>query len=720
VPLRAAFAWAALLLAACPGRHEGPGEVTHARVGPERVTERSQRQRGALAGLRAEPAAKSILFGDLHVHSTFSPDAFMFSLPMFQGKGAHPPADACDFARFCSDLDFFSINDHAEGLTPAHWAETKESIRECNAVAGDPADPDLVAFLGFEWSQTGRTREQHWGHRNVIFRELADDRVPRRPIGAGASEESLAHLGRRPPLHKRLAPLLRDPEGWRRHRDLLRLQAEIGATPVCPGGVDTRSLPADCRELAATPAALFEKLDQWGFDVLVIPHGTAWGLNTPLGSSYTKQLVGRQHDPAKQRLIEVYSGHGNSEEYRGWSPGLPGPNGELSCPEPTPEYLPCCWQAGEIVRARCPDPRSAECEERVAHVRRRYLASGLVGASAVPDANVADWKDCGHCRDCFEPAARYQPRNSVQYALALGNFAGSPEAPRRFRFGLVASSDNHSARAGTGYKEFARLQMTDARGARDESVRGWARLLFGREFERQASFFLTGGLVAVHSEGRDRDAIWQALLRREVYGTSGERILLWFDLLNAPGGPLPMGAELALAEAPRFRVRAVGALAQEPGCPADAVHALGPERLERLCLGECHHPGDRRRAVMRIEVVRIRPQIRRGEPIGELVEDPWRRFACAPDPAGCVVEFEDPEFVAGGREHVYYVRAVQEATPAVNAGALRCEYGADGECVRPDPCYADWRTPANDDCLAPSEERAWSSPIFLAPGADAP
>ena len=26
--------------------------------------------------------------------------------------------------------------------------------------------------------------------------------------------------------------------------------------------------------------------------------------------------------------------------------------------------------------------------------------------------------------------------------------------------------------------------------------------------ERQASFFMTGGLVAVHAEGRDRDSIW--------------------------------------------------------------------------------------------------------------------------------------------------------------------------------------------------------------------
>ena len=45
-----------------------------------------------------------------------------------QGEGAHPPADACNFARFCSSLDFFSITDHAEGLTKEMWEDTIQSI----------------------------------------------------------------------------------------------------------------------------------------------------------------------------------------------------------------------------------------------------------------------------------------------------------------------------------------------------------------------------------------------------------------------------------------------------------------------------------------------------------------------------------------------------------------------------------------------------------------
>jgi hypothetical protein len=114
-------------------------------------------------------------------------------------------------------------------------------------------------------------------------------------------------------------------------------------------------------------------------------------------------------------------------------------------------------------------------------------------------------------------------------------------------------------------------------------------------------------------------------------------------------------------------------------------------------------------------VVRIRRQVRPDEPAGTLIDDPWQVLPCPENAAECVVEFDDPEFAGAGREVVYYVRALQGPTPAVNADALRCEYDSNDACVHVDPCYGDYRTPFDDDCLAMNEERAWSSPLYVQP-----
>ena len=113
--------------------------------------------------------------------------------------------------------------------------------------------------------------------------------------------------------------------------------------------------------------------------------------------------------------------------------------------------------------------------------------------------------------------------------------------------------------------------MTETTGARDET---WARRLLGPEkprtpesvafdpnnvtvqpfqvvdFERQASFFMTGGLVAVHSEGRDRDAIWNALDSRVVSTIATDHAPHTQEVKEMPFDEAPpgmLGLETALA-----------------------------------------------------------------------------------------------------------------------------------------------------------------------------
>ena len=713
------------------GTHEGPGEVARS-PRPAAVVGAATSRTQSAAGEIGVARPKQVLFGDLHVHTTYSFDAFLTSLPISQGEGAHPPADACDFARYCSALDFWSINDHAEQITPRHWQETVASIRQCNEVAGKSADPDTVAYLGWEWTDVGSTPDDHYGHKNVVLAHTDDARIPARPIAAASTLERARDATR---ISTATIGLIALFGGHPRYHDLALYLAERRGLALCPEDEDVRALPADCLETARTPADLFRKLDAWGHDALVIPHGTTWGFYTPPGSSWDKQLRGDLHDPARQTLFEVYSGHGNSEQYSDYRE-LVFEGERVLCPEPTSRYLPTCWRAGEIIRERClaAGEPAAECETRA--VTARQDAADALGQDhlTVPGAKPADWLDAGQCRDCDEPAFNYRPGGSAQYVLALGQH-DDPERPAHFRFGLIASSDNHFARPGTGYKEVHRYGFTESRergesriGAgvvapreaepvpfskrydpSDPEVRGFA--LF--ELERQSSFFMTGGLVAAHASGRDRASIWQALVRREVYGTTGPRILLWFDLVNPPGTSgrtVPMGGEVEMAGAPIFQVRAVGSPEQRPGCPDYVVSGLGAGEVERLCKGECFHPTDRRRLLTRIEVVRIRPQTSADEPIAPLIEDPWRSFRCLPDPAGCAVTFSDPDYERAARPTVYYVRAIEEPAPAINAGGVRCRRDAAGACAEVDLCD----DPA-DECLSPHEPRAWSSPIFVDP-----
>jgi hypothetical protein len=97
--------------------------------------------------------------------------------------------------------------------------------------------------------------------------------------------------------------------------------------------------------------------------------------------------------------------------------------------------------------------------------------------------------------------------------------------------------------------------------------------------------------------------------------------------------------------------------------------------------------------------------------VAPLVEDPWRSFSCDPDPAGCAVTFSDAEWADSGRDALYYVRAVEEAAPGINAGGVRCRYDEAGRCVDVNLCGGSGTE--QDDCLSPHEPRAWSSPIFV-------
>jgi hypothetical protein len=704
------------------------GKVSEASLPPQVIAQR------ALSATRED---RQILFGDTHVHTTNSADAFMYSLPMMHGaSGAYPPAYACDYARFVSQLDFYFLTDHAESFTPRQWRDGIDSVQQCNRLAGDPANPDIAAFVGWEWTQVGGTAENHYGHHNVLFKDDSTDKLPARPIASVGV--GVATVAARSGSGKQSSLLgLLDP----RHRDYYASYndwvMQMAAVPACDPDTPSPDLPAECYETAATPGALFAKLDQWGFDNMVVPHGTTWGFYSPPNSNWRHQLTAENTDNNKTRLIEVYSGHGNSEQFRDFAVRELNNAGEWVCPEPQANYLPSCWQAGEIIRQRClvEDNSADECEARAVEARHNFVqVDGIQGFMTVPGSTPEDWMDAGQARDIYLPAFNYRPQKSVQYGLAVQNH-DDPENPLRYRWGFIGSTDTHSARAGHGFKQEQRLNTSDVTGVRSpfwetifassavrseyasrslraDEIDPVSAKLFASEFERTTSFLNVGGLAAVHSEGRSRDAIWDAMKRREVYGTSGHRMLLWFDLLQADAS-LPMGSSVNMDSVPRFRAKAIGSFKQLPGCPDYVVNALEKRHLQKMSQGECYHPSDERYIIERIEVIKIRPQAVAGEAIAPLIEDSWRVFECEPSADGCTIEFEDPDFASEGRDALYYVRALEEPIATINGGNLRTSFDENGQAVDTDICFGDYRVASDDDCHQNQSQRAWSSPIFV-------
>ena len=638
--------------------------------------------------IKTEQNQKGIFFGDLHVHTTFSQDAFLFSLPMLQGEGVHPPSDACNFARYCSSLDFFSITDHAEAITKDMWDSTINSLRSCE-ISDKNGNKDLLAFPGWEWTQMGQSPDNHYGHKNVILRDL--DKVPERPIGAGTTGiDSMIDNPIMP-----LLPLVLDFPPERIDFDFLAYAKEVYGSPIC-----SEEITEDCRESALTPKELFKKLNNLKVESLVIPHGTTWGIHSPPESSFKTQLENGNHDPLKQRLIEVYSGHGNSELYKDIKHVDYDEKGNPFCPAPTEFFEPCCWRAGEIALEKCSIDDEEICIKEAKEAKNNFvknISNILTKFSVVEGATPEDWKQCGQLKNTFLPSYTYRPKMSAQYALAAKNIDEGKEVS--FKFGLIGSTDNHKARAGSGYKEFAKKAMGDSWGAND-------RLTWLIAPERGASFYSTGGLVAVHAKSLERKELFNSLYNRQTYATSGERILLWFDLVNSEEGIFPMGSETLIRESPEFRVKAIGSFKQKEGCP-DYVHSsLSQEEISRLCLGECYNPSDERNKIERIEVVKIIPSQEEVR-----IFDPWKVIPCIDEGEGCLVNFKDNEMV---EDTAYYVRAIQEESLAVGGDPLRCEKNEEGECIRINICYASGnKFDPKDDCLAPINERAWSSPIFL-------
>lgn len=270
-----------------------------------------------------------------------------------------------------------------------------------------------------------------------------------------------------------------------------------------------------------------------------------------------------------------------------------------------------------------------------------------------------------------------------------------------YQVGFVASTDTHLGAAGAVAEEGYIGHGDAGVSAKDEIPPGLPDTLNNNP----------GGLAVLWAQENSRDALFEALRRRETYGTSGPRIVSRFfggwkysaQLCSSPdmiaqayAGGVPMGGQLISGggDKPTFLVVASQdpGTAEQPGTPLQRVQIIkgwltpSGEFREKVVdvAGDAHNGAS----------VDTQSCATRGKGFEEL----------------CAV-WTDADFQPGQQAY-YYSRVVEN--PSCRWSQRICvDKGVD--CARPETIGD-----GLESCCAPEhqkviQERAWSSPIWYTP-----
>lgn len=296
------------------------------------------------------------------------------------------------------------------------------------------------------------------------------------------------------------------------------------------------------------------------------------------------------------------------------------------------------------------------------------------------------------------PVATDAPLAYVRNVLKAGLTLETGLGVNPFSLGLVASSDTHNGTPGSTLED----DYPGHVGSLDADAT--SKLAGASPLQNP------GGLMVVWAEENTRDALFEAMLRRETYATSGTRPeVRFFGGFDLPAGlcdrpdlatvgyasGVPMGGRLAATSttgAPRFVVHAL----QDPGTPAFPGTPLAEIEIVK---GWVDVAGDERETVV---------SIGGGAPAPGAV-DP---LTCNPDGSGLAslcAEWVDPDFDPD--EHAFYYARVLES-PVCRWSTRLCR--ASGvECLVPPP--AGFEACCDGSLPETIQERATTSPIWATP-----
>ncbi|MDA7584296.1 DUF3604 domain-containing protein [Luminiphilus sp.] len=269
------------------------------------------------------------------------------------------------------------------------------------------------------------------------------------------------------------------------------------------------------------------------------------------------------------------------------------------------------------------------------------------------------------------------------------------------QIGAIAATDNHNANPGN-------VEEWDYRGAVGTISSPAVRRLSGdnrgdKPYQSQLKFSTSGGLAAVWAPENTREAIFDALARRETYATSGPRIALRFyagwdmdeAMINDPGlvqhleaTGVPMGAVLTTN--------------QQPDSPAFLVWAIrdpldAPLQRVQMVKGWIDDAGQTHENVVDIacaDGLKVDPTTGRCPDNGASVDLSTCQYSAGSGATEFKTLWRDPNYDPN-QSAFYYVRVLMNPT---------CRWSS-FDAIRlgrePDP-----RVPAT------IQERAWSSPVW--------
>jgi hypothetical protein len=325
------------------------------------------------------------------------------------------------------------------------------------------------------------------------------------------------------------------------------------------------------------------------------------------------------------------------------------------------------------------------------------------------DLGVAGW-EYGNLTLGDSPLTRaMMPTNFLREGLKRGIEQQGRLGANPFKFGIVGSTDVHNGLTAIDEDNYFGKhpihEPSPERWAHESKVSSWDAKL-GPTRKRYTWHYMAAGYAAVWATDNTREALWDAMQRREVYGTSGTRMTVRFfggydftaadarSRMPADAGyakGVPMGGDLKAAPAGKAPTFLVVALKDPTGGNLDRI---------QIVKGWVDASGKAREKVR--DVVwsgNRRPDANGRLPaVGDTVDVATATWTNTIGAAELSAVWKDPDFRAGERAF-YYARVIEIPTPRWTAY----------DQVR-------FGVKMSKDVPMKQQERAWTSPIWYVPG----